>query len=319
MPLNVAMVPRVTSQIREAHQTLEAAGGRRLSPSQLQRAFEQRLIGDLSEVEALLALDALAAGPSGRRPDDDAVAMALAVAGVSCPRLPEAVARFRKRTPDPANDPESNAEHYMAESQASSPGGIISYGSRLARRFLEGSMRSEPVRAQPEAPTGKDRKVIREQDALERLGRAQAVITQFGEIIEGSPAAETIDSDDVAAVVGHGITPEAVRVTSQWFDLAFGPGWSRADELVENADSATLTASVRAADALRPLFEQLIFPVGTKRWEVVGGLLPVVIGLVDLVRQQGDVRTAAELLLAFADEMTAIPSLSADTEKGLTL
>jgi hypothetical protein len=277
----------------------------------------------------------LAAGPSRRLPEADEAAMALAVALFPCARLTAAVTQLGAITksqdeydevvaeevmPWALSADELVAEEVMTEAQSAAED--KSYGARIAVRLLAGSRRSGAP--WPRASEfGQDVSAAKNK-ALHHLGRAQTVLAEFSEMAHGAPLQTVINSEDLAAVIGRGVSAPMGELVVRSFQQVFGQTdlLGSADRLVADSDPPTLARAVHAADALVPLFERLVVPVGTgrSRWQVVAVMTPLMLDIGGLMRAAAD-NGANDLMPAFsnmlaglseAEELTPAASHSAE-------
>lgn len=79
-------------------------------------------------------------------------------------------------------------------------------------------------------------------------------------------------------------------LVTRCFEQVFGRGdlLGSTDRPVADADPAMLARAVRAADAIVPLFEKLLVPVGSGRshWQVVAVMAPVMLNIGGLCVQR---------------------------------
>jgi hypothetical protein len=286
-----------------------------LTIGQVQRAIDAGLgpLDDAADpIRHWQTYASLAAGPSRRLPEADEAAMALAVALFPCARLTAAVTRLGAITKSQDEYDEVVAEKVMiwalsadelvAEevmTEARSAADDKSYGARIAVRLLAGSRRSGAPR-----PTDST-----ENEAPENIWPAQAVLTEFSEMAHGAPLQTAIDSEDLAAVIGRGVSAPMVELVVRSFQQVFGQTdlLGSADRLVADSDPATLARAVHAADALVPLLEKLLVPAATarSRWQVVATLTPVALAIGDLMRAAAD-NGANDLMPAFSNMLTGL-------------
>jgi len=294
---------RVTKHTNDVVYPPVLRAGAALTIGQLQRAIDAGLapLDDTADpIGHWRAYASLAAGPSRRLPEADEAAMALAVALFPCARLTAAVTRLRAITKPQDEDDEVVAEEVMTE--ALSTADDKSYGARIAARLLVGSKRSGLPQPRDSA----------ENEALHHLGRAQAVLTEFSKMARGASlhtAIDAIDSKLLAAVIGSGVSAPMVDLVIRSFEQAFGQEdlLGSTDRLVADADPAMLARAVHAADALVPLFEKLVVPVGTgrSRWQVVAVMTPLMLDIGGLMRAAAD-NGANDLMPAFSNMLTGL-------------
>ncbi len=273
-----------------------------LTTGLLQRAIDAGL-GPLDDAADPIgywrAYASLAAGPSRRLPEADEAAMALAVALFPCARLIAAVTRLGAITKLQDESDDVVAEVVMTE--ALSAADDKSYGARIGARLLTGSKRSGAPWPRASA----------ENEALHHLGRAQAVLAEFSEMARGASLSTIrgFDAGDLAAVIGMGVSAAMVDLVIRSLEQVFGPEdlLGSTDRLVADADPAMLARAVRAADALVPLFEKLLIPVGTGRshWQVVAVIARVMLVIGGLMRAAAD-NGANDLMPAFSNMLTGL-------------
>lgn len=296
---------RVNGPAAEIHRALGAAGVP-LSASQVARAMADGLgpVGDCEDpISHWRALAQLRRGQSARLPEADFAALALAGSGHPCDRLRGTLLRLgpggQVTTVDPLDEVRVATEgrnlevetafHLAGESDDSSE---LPYGASLALRFIKGSIASGPVWSE----RSRDPADVK----LEHLGRAQAAMDSLAERLDGAPSKE-IDASDLAAVTNY--PEESVIATTRVFDAVFGSDWTNGGvPLVESADLETLTAVVRAAEALLPVFEKKMVPLRSEsiRWQIVAVCVPVILAMTRFVTSGDDtLRGLSELTSLF--------------------
>jgi len=235
---------RVTSKVRDLHQTLASNGAYPLSPSQLQAAADAGLLDPAAD-DAEAQGRALAVVAEGRQrlPEHDVAALGLAVEGRWCARLPEAVCRLRvgNASLPPRADPETVADETVIAGLSPDTGDLLA-GQLL--RAMVGRSRAAGL----PWPAGGD-----ESSELHHLGRVQAIVEEAGEVaLDGAQPSAVLDTDDLVAVTCPGGDRVAGLVLLDMLDTV-APTVEVADATVRAAEPGQLVMAVQVAAMLAPL------------------------------------------------------------------